>query len=404
MPRAPLPPGTAAATGLHATMAPLSGTDRDALRTFAFLLQCAIVGLAAAFVITQLVPGLGRGLREAVPAPAEAEAGAPHSYADAVARAAPSVVSIYIDRVVTERPYLVPTNPVMQRYTGITLGPPQQRLQRVEGSGVIVSPDGYVLTNHHVVQSADEIQIALLDGRVTPARIVGTDKETDLAVLKVDGANLPAMSLEGEHELRVGDVVLAIGNPFGLGQTVTQGIISGLGRDVANLEATYQDFIQTDAAINIGNSGGALVNSRGELIGINTLRYVTRSAEGISFAIPLSTVRDVFRQIVEHGLVIRGWLGAEYGDAPVLPGTVAPGAPRGVALTGVYTGGPADQAGLRAGDVLLQFDGQDIIDQSDLRDREAAQAPGAKVRVAGLRAGVPFDAEMELTQRPVSRT
>jgi S1-C subfamily serine protease len=134
------------------------------------------------------------------------------------------------------------------------------------------------------------------------------------------------------------------------------------------------------------------------------LRYVTRTAESISFAIPLSTARDVFRQIVEHGVVIRGWLGAEYGDAPVIPGTLPPGAPRGVALTGVYTGGPADQAGLRAGDVLLQFDGQDILDQSDLRDREAAQSPGAKIRVAGLRAGVPFDAEMELTQRPVSRT
>ena len=373
------------------------------MRTFAFLLQCAIVGLAAAFVITQLAPGLSRGLRDGVPAAAEttgAGASGPASYADAVAQAAPSVVSIYINRVVVERP-LILSNAVAQRYTGF-LGAPRQRLERAQGSGVIVSADGYILTNHHVVEKADEIQIVLLDGRVTPARVVGSDKETDLAVLKIEGTNLPAMPLEGDGELRVGDVVLAIGNPFGLGQTVTQGIVSGLGRDLVNLsDAVYQDFIQTDAAINIGNSGGALVNSRGELIGINTLRYVTSSAEGISFAIPLTTAQDVFRQIVEHGVVIRGWLGAEYGDAQVLPGSLAPGVPRGVALTGVYTGGPADQAGLQAGDVLLQFDGQDIMDQSDLRDREAAQAPGARVRVAGLRAGVPFDAEMVLTQRPV---
>jgi serine protease DegQ len=385
-------------------LAPI-GMDSAALRTLAFLLQCAIVGLAAAFVLTQLVPGLGPGVRATAglaPPTALAAAAGPASYADAVARAAPSVVSVYINRIVTERPLLA-TNPVTQRFTGITLGPARQRLARAQGSGVIVSDDGYILTNHHVVARADEILIALQDGRVTSARIVGSDAETDLAVLKIDGANLPAMPLENGAELRVGDVVLAIGNPFGLGQTVTQGIVSGLGRDLANLsDAVYQDFIQTDAAINIGNSGGALVDASGELIGINTARYTTVvGAEGIGFAIPLSTARDVFRQIVEHGVVIRGWLGAEYGDAPVLPGALAPGTPRGVALTGVYSGGPADQAGLQAGDVLLQFDGQDIMDQSDLRDREAALAPGSTVRVAGLRAGVPFDTEMTLTQRPV---
>jgi serine protease DegQ len=384
---------------------PASTARTAALRTLVFLVQCAIVGLAAAFVLTQLVPGLGPGVRATaalVPSAAGTRVSGPTSYADAVARAAPSVVSVYINRVVTERP-LIPANPVLQRFAGITLGPARQRLARAQGSGVIVSDDGYILTNHHVVARADEILIALQDGRVTPARVVGSDAETDLAVLKIEGANLPAMPLEDGTALRVGDVVLAIGNPFGLGQTVTQGIVSGLGRDLANLsDAVYQDFIQTDAAINIGNSGGALVDARGELIGINTARYSTIvGAEGIGFAIPLSTARDVFRQIVEHGVVIRGWLGAEYGDAPVLPGSLAPGTPRGVALTGVYSGGPADQAGLQAGDVLLQFDGQDIMDQSDLRDREAALAPGSTVRVAGLRAGVPFDTEMTLTQRPV---
>lgn len=375
-------------------------------RTLSFLLQSAIVGLAAAFVVTQLAPDFARGVRDrsglATPATAGPSAPGPNSYAAAVSRAAPSVVSIYVDRVVTEQARLLVPNPVTQRFTGITLGPPQQRLQRAEGSGVIVTSDGYVVTNHHVVAQADEIQTVLWDGRVTRARVVGSDKDTDLAVLKIDGANLPAMPLENATPIQVGDVVLAIGNPFGLGQTVTQGIVSGLGRDQLD-QTTYEDFIQTDAAINAGNSGGALVNSQGELIGINTfvLSRTTASAEGIGFAIPLSTAKQVFDEIVDHGVVIRGWLGAEYGDAPVLPGSLPPGAPRGVALTGVYTGGPADQAGLQAGDVLLKFDGVDIMDQSDLRDREAALAPGTKVRVAGLRAGVPFDAEMVLTQRPV---
>ena len=387
-------------------MAPrFHGPEPAALRTLAFLVQCAIVGLAAAFVLTQLFPGLGAGLRNPAdpPSVAAAPTGGPLSYADAVARAAPSVVSIYVQSVVNERRLLV--DPVTRRFTGITLGPALPRLAASQGAGVIVSGDGYILTNEHVVRGADEINVALSDGRVTSARIVGKDAETDLAVLKVEGSNLQALPLDGDAELRVGDVVLAIGNPFGLGQAVTQGIVSGLGRDLSDVSrTTYQDFIQTDAAINIGNSGGALIDASGELVGINTLRYLAGTpggAEGISFAIPLSIAREVFRQIVEHGVVVRGWLGAEYGDAPVLPGALPPGAPRGVALTGVYSGGPADQAGLQAGDVLLELDGQDIIDQSDLRDREAAMAPGSKVRIAGLRAGVPFEMDLTLTQRPV---
>jgi serine protease DegQ len=297
---------------------------------------------------------------------------------------------------VTERPILMP-NPTLQRFTGITLGPLRQRLQRAQGSGVIVAPDGYILTNHHVVASADEIQIVLWDGRVTRARVVGSDKDTDLAVLKIDGNNLPALALDASAR-RVGDVVLAIGNPFGLGQTVTQGIVSGVGRNQLNLtEAAYADFIQTDAAINEGNSGGALVDAQGDLIGINT--FVLGRAEGISFAIPAATAKAVFEQIVEHGVVVRGWLGAEYGDAPILPGELPADAARGVALTQVWPGGPADQAGLQPGDLLLQLDGRDIVDQTDLRQREAALAPGTRVSIVGLRAGVPFTTQMVLTQR-----
>ncbi|MCI1730678.1 MAG: trypsin-like peptidase domain-containing protein [Chiayiivirga sp.] len=384
-------------------------------RTLSFLLRCALLGLAVACLLIVFRPEFSTRLRArlgldsssaSLPAVGSATSGsgAPHSYAVAVGRASPSVVSVYVSKLVTERSPVLIANPTLQRFTGFTLGPARQRLQRAQGSGVIVAGDGYVLTNHHVVAGADEIQTVLWDGRVTPARIVGSDADTDLAVLKIDGNNLPALPLSDGGEMQVGDVVLAIGNPFGLGQTVTQGIVSGLGRNQLRLQGTvFQDFIQTDAAINEGNSGGALVDADGRLIGINTfvLGRMTAGAEGIGFAIPTATAKAVFDQIVDHGLVVRGWLGADYGDAPVLPGGLPGDSPRGVAVTQVYAGGPADTAGLLPGDVLLQFDGRDIADQSELRDREAALTPGRKVQVAGLRAGVPFTAELVLTQRPV---
>ncbi len=388
-----------------------------------FLLQCAVLGLAAAFVIGLLVPDAGPRLRTrlglsapvAAPDPAATprhEIGyGPVSYADAVQRAAPSVVSVYVNKLVTERPILI-QNPTVQRFSGITLGLPRQRLQRAQGSGVLVSSDGYILTNHHVVAGANDIQIVLWDGRVTAASIVGTDRDTDLAVLRIDGNHLPAMSLESTAPLRVGDVVLAIGNPFGLGQTVTQGIVSGLARSQALLGGSENaqsfpavDFIQTDAAINAGNSGGARVDAYGNLIGINTfvLGRMSMDAEGIGFAIPAATARAVLAQIVEHGIVVRGWLGAEYVDTPALPGALPTDTPRGVVLNALYANGPAAQAGLRPGDVLLTLDGIDIIDQFDLRSRETALAPGTEIALTGLRAGVPFEARLQLIQRPTTR-
>jgi serine protease DegQ len=385
------------------------------LNSLAFFVRFAVLGLAIAFLVLLLRPDWGDSLRVRMgAAPAASHAAAsnpalpaaghgPVSYADAVRRAAPSVVSIYTARVVTEQPMQLVPNPTLQRFSGIPLGQPRRRLQRALGSGVLVSADGYVLTNHHVVANADEIQLILWDGRSTRARVVGSDPATDLAVLKIDGTNLPSMPLGGGTQAAVGDVVLAIGNPFGLGQTVTQGIVSGLGKQLQLQE--YEDFIQTDAAINEGNSGGALVTARGELIGINTFVLGRMfGAEGIGFAIPVATARAVLEQIVEHGVVIRGWLGVEYGDAPILPGGLTNGGPRGVAITAVYPGGPADRVGLRPGDVLLSFGGHDIADQSDLREREAALAPGIHVTLTGLRAGVPFSTEVQLAQRPRLRT
>ncbi|MCB1553352.1 MAG: trypsin-like peptidase domain-containing protein [Xanthomonadales bacterium] len=384
---------------------------RRALHNLAFLLRWTLFGLAAAFVVTLLRPELGDRLRHAVGLPpsaaieppgATASPAQPTSYAEAVRKAAPSVVSIYTARIVTEQPLIV-SNPTVQQFSGITLGQPRRRLERALGSGVIVSPDGYVLTNEHVVREANEIQIVMWDGRVTRAVAVGTDPETDLAVLKIDGRELPAMSLEHTAGPEVGDVVLAIGNPFGLSHTVTQGIVSGVSRDRTDL-LPFGQFIQTDAAINEGNSGGALINARGELVGINTTVLMRRvGAEGIGFAIPLDIAQLVLTQIVEQGAVIRGWIGAEYGDAPILPGALAVGQPRGIALTTIYSGGPADQAGLRPGDVLTRFDGSDILDQNDLLERESALNPGSVVAIEGFRSGLPFSGQLRLIQRPSAR-
>lgn len=393
-----------------------------------FLLHCIVLGLALAFVVGLLIPDAGPRLRarlglEPPAAPTEQNTASstampqpghgPVSYAEAVQRAAPSVVSIYVNKLITERAILVP-NPTVQRFSGLTLGLPRQRLQRAQGSGVLVSPDGYVLTNHHVVAGADDIQIVLQDGRVTPAQIVGSDRDTDLAVLKVDGRNLPHMSLEAESAARVGDVALAIGNPFGLGQTVTQGIVSGLGRSQALLGGSNNaqgfpavDFIQTDAAINAGNSGGALVDATGRLIGINTfvLGRMSMDAEGIGFAIPASTARDTLQQIIDHGQVIRGWIGAEYIDAPnPNSGLPSEAAAHGVTLSAIYANSPAARAGLRPGDVLLKLNGREIADHFDLRTRETALAPGTEVKLEGLRAGVPLEIKLILAQRPLPRT
>lgn len=389
-----------------------------------FFLQSVVVGLAAAFVLSLLLPGAGSRLRgwlgiEAAtlpPAPpaqpaSEPAARAPASYADAVQLAAPSVVSVYVNKLITERPILLP-NPTVQRFSGITLGTPRQRLQRAQGSGVLVSADGYILTNHHVVAGANDIQIVLWDGRVTPASITGSDRDSDLAVLKIDGSNLPAMSLEAAGKLRVGDVVLALGNPFGLGQTVTQGIVSGLARSQALLGGSENvqafpaiDFIQTDAAINAGNSGGALVDAHGQLVGINTfvLGRMSMDAEGIGFAIPAETARKVLEQIVDHGQVIRGWLGAEYADAPSEAAGLSGASGGGVIIRALYANAPAVQAGLRPGDILLSLNGVEIIDQFDLRSREATLPPGSEVELTGLRAGVPFETRLHLVQRPNAR-
>jgi len=382
-----------------------------------FVARSIVVGLAVAFVLSVLAPGFVGRLRGSAGTPV-ATSGAktasgrsgPVSYAEAVTRASPAVVNIYANRVTMTRPAYPVSDPLSRRLLGYALGPVRQRRDQSLGSGVIFSADGYVLTNNHVIAGADDIQVLLDDGRVAQAQVTGTDAETDLAVLKIDENNLPAIEVADDASADVGDVVLAIGNPAGVGKTVTMGIVSATGRQL-NMSA-YEDFIQTDAAINAGNSGGALVNALGELIGINTAVYnkpissglgsAPEMPEGIGFAIPVATAKAVLDQIVKHGHVIRGWIGAEYTDIP--PATGATARQQGVLVVRVFRESPAAQVDLQVGDLLLKVDGVVIADQADLRNREAALAPGTKVRLEGLRGNVPFALDVVLVQRPAPST
>ena len=394
-----------------------------------FVFEFAVLGLAAAFVITVISPSVADRVRalfgsaapssissnrtdtspplartnELAPPERDPANGVTVSYASAVARAAPAVVSITANKVISTRPVLVPANPVLQRmFPGIAIGPATTQRQQSLGSGVIVSSDGYVLTNNHVIEGAEEIQVILYDGRTIQARVIGTDVETDLAVLKIEANNLSNIAVESSKPLNVGDVVLAIGNPFGLSRTVTMGIVSALGRQLPPVNghgrSLYEDFIQTDAAINQGNSGGALVNAYGELVGINSDVYTPKGGNiGIGFAIPVSTAKAVLDQIVANGRVIRGWLGAEYADVASLQN---PATTHGVAIIDVYDKGPAKLAGLRPGDILLEFNDEPITNQLELRNREAALAPGATVKLSGQRNGTPFAVQAVLQERP----
>ncbi len=380
-----------------------------------FVLRFVVLGLAIAFVLSTFAPGFVERLRggspatPAVPAVAPASHGrGPVSYSDAVTRASPAVVNIYANKITTLREYryrVVPDPLTKKLFGAIVAGPPYNKPEQSLGSGVVFSADGYVLTNNHVISGADDIQVLLFDGRVAQARVIGSDQETDLAVLKIEAADLPTIAI-AEQGTVVGDVVLAIGNPFGIGKTVTMGIVSGTQRQLRL--SNYEDFIQTDAAINSGNSGGALVNALGELVGINTAIYrnagsdaranPAQSAEGIGFAIPVATAKAVLDQIVRHGMVIRGSLGIDYADSALAhPATT--GTSHGVVVLDVEDDGAAARAGLRPGDVLLKLAGDEIVDQADLRSQEASIAPGTLVRIDGLRDGTPFSIDLTFGQR-----
>ncbi|UAW97817.1 trypsin-like peptidase domain-containing protein [Halopseudomonas nanhaiensis] len=322
----------------------------------------------------------------------------PVSYSSAVRRAAPAVASIFTSKEVTP-PQPDQQNPTLRDYTDNLPG--AARRQSSLGSAVILSSDGYLLTNNHVIADADEILVALQDGRETIARLIGTDPETDLAVLKIDLPNLPAVTISPAEDQRTGDVVMAIGNPFGLGQTVTMGIISATGRNQLGLN-TYEDFIQTDAAINQGNSGGALIDAHGNLIGINTAIFSqSGGSQGIGFAIPARLATEVMQAIIANGRVIRGWLGVEV--QPLTPEQAAEAGlefGQGIVISGLYREGPAWQAGLKPGDVILSIDGQPAINGRSAMNQVARAKPGESVSMRVSRKGAIKSFRAEVGVRP----
>ncbi len=362
-------------------------------RGLTFIAGSVVGGLALAFVIVALHPSLiGQGNR-AAPARPAARAAAPTSapreppvlsYASAVERAAPAVVNIYTARVVTEQVNPFPFGNFGELF-GNVLPMYRQRIERTLGSGVIVDKQGHIVTNYHVIANAAAIRVQLADGRVATPRIVGVDRDTDLAVLQINLPHLPVIAFGQSSNVRVGDVVLAIGNPLGLSQTVTNGIVSATGREDLGISA-FDDFIQTDAPINFGNSGGALVNTNGQLIGINTAIVAKNlGVEGIGFAIPVDMVRGVLHDIIKYGKVIRGWIGIVPENLSNREARQAGLEHGGVVIVNLFVGSPAQKAGLKPGDLLLGLDGKPVRSAEGARVTIARLKPGSALAVRVLR-------------------
>ena len=371
-----------------------------------FVMGSVVGGLALAFLIVALRPDLIRGTtrvpaqagpvvvqtpRPTEPAPARV------TYADAVQRAAPAVVNIYTARLVTER-----VAPSLGELFGEYMPRYRQRIERSLGSGVIVDKGGHIVTNHHVIANADSIRVQLEDGRGADARIVGRDPDTDLAVLQIDLKPLPVAAFGRSDQLKVGDVVLAIGNPIGLTHTVTHGIVSATSRQQLGI-APLEDFIQTDAPINFGNSGGALIDSSGALVGINTAIVAKNvGVEGIGFAIPVNMVRGVLSDIIAHGRVIRGWIGIVPEDLPEEEAQQLGLTQPAVLIGNLYVGSPAQRAGLLPGDLLIAIDGNPPRSAQDALGRIAGHSPGSSVVLRGLRRGHSFEVRAAVGERPRS--
>jgi len=377
-------------------------------RLLRFIASYILVGVVIALAVVTFAPDLLRPerpvveLRQAPAATATALGEGPVSYAEAVNRAAPAVINIFTSKRVSGRASPLLNDPFFRHFFGDKL--PNSSRDRIEtslGSGVIVSPQGYILTNNHVIDGADEIHVALIDGRFADAKLIGADPETDLAVLKIAMSDLPVIQIGHSNAVHVGDVVLAIGNPFGVGQTVTQGIISATGRTQLGL-STFEDFIQTDAAINPGNSGGALVTAHGDLIGINTAIFSRSGGSmGIGFAIPAHLAQQVLADIIEHGRVIRGWLGIEVQMlTPQLAESFGLSSTEGVLVAGVLRNGPADRAGLQPGDIVLRLDDQPVPNAQTLLQLITQRKPGETLTAEGIRHGQKIQLDAVVAERP----
>jgi serine protease DegQ len=367
--------------------------------------QACTLCLAVLFVVATLRPDLiertgareaGVVLRQETATPITMPAVSSH--VDAAKKAMPAVVNIYTSKEMRQRGPLNDDAMLRRYFPDLAARMPRQRVTSL-GSGVIVSPDGFVLTNHHVIEGADDIQLVLHDGRRIAAHVRGTDPESDIAVLKADEGNLPAIAFGAIERVQVGDPVLAIGNPFGFGNTVTAGIVSALGRNHLGINR-FEDFIQTDAAINPGNSGGALVDAAGNLIGLNSTIYSQSGGSlGIGFAIPVSIARNVLEQIIKDGEVTRGWLGIEPLD-PSFENVRTATLDNGVAIRGIVRGGPADRAGIHVQDVVIEIDGKPTRDTPALLARIAELPPGNVVKVRIVRERESRDVDVTVGKRP----
>ena len=378
-------------------------------RALTFIAGSVVGGLALAFVVVALHPSLISPPRSSRPQAyrhQSADRGAGRreppvvSYARAVERAAPAVVNIYTARLVTEQvnPF-APFAPFSGAF-GNLLPEYRQRIERTLGSGVIIDKQGHIVTNYHVIANAEAIRVQLADGRIAKPRIVGVDPDTDLAVLQINLPHLPVITFGHSRQVRVGDVVLAIGDPLGLSQTVTNGIVSATGRENLGISA-FDNFIQTDAPINFGNSGGALVNSNGQLIGINTAIVAKGlGVDGIGFAIPIDIVRHVVHDIIKYGKVIRGWIGIVPADISNTEARRVGLAHGGVIIANMYVGSPAQQAGLKAGDLLLDLDGKPVQSAEAARVEIASCAPGSMLTVHVLRGERTLTLRVPVQQQP----
>lgn len=375
-------------------------------RLWLLFAQTVTVCLGILFIVATLRPDwLHSSPRATVPPPAAqvttGPRGAEISYADAVAAATPAMVNVYTAKHINVPAVPLPNDPELKRYFRDMPGFVRRKEATALGSGVIVRSDGYILTNYHVIEAADAIEVALSDGRQASAELVGADPESDLAVLKIDLPDLSAITFNGEHQVRIGDIVLAIGNPFGVGQTTTMGIVSALGRNRLGINI-YENFIQTDAAINPGNSGGALIDTTGRLVGINTAIYSeTGGSLGIGFAIPAQAAHIIMDQIIETGTVTRGWLGIEPQDiTPELANAFNLDHEAGVIIASVLKNGPAGRAGLRVGDIVLKMNGQEVYDSIGFLNQIAPLAPREEVTLLLVREGKKREVTVQVGTRP----
>ena len=374
-------------------------------RTFAFLFTSVATGLAAAFLVLLLRPELADREPGGPSAPVLLErSGGPVSYADAVQRAVPSVVNVFATKITRQEPHpllALIDDPRLKPLFGDQISRPRYKRENSLGSGVIVDDNGYVLTNNHLIKGPTALPEAQADARNLPARIVGSDPETDIAVLQAAGGKLPVASLGVSSELQVGDVVMAIGNPFGVGQTVTMGIVSATGRNVLGI-TDFENFIQTDAAINPGNSGGALINAIGQVVGINTAIFTkSGGSHGIGFAIPIQLAEEVMTQIVEHGRVIRGWLGISGQNlTPALAESLGIEFRDGILVSGVLEDGPGDRAGLKPGDLIIEIDRGAITSEQQLLRAIAGKAPGSPLSLTIERDGAEQTQVAVVGERP----